>query len=111
MKRKQKIPTWILSDEYGIDRDRHNWILYTRDGKSETSWKARSCHPTPQMSLVHLYQEVARNIPPHYDFVHHLEVAADRAHSLASEFLERINTNAQLRALTASESGDDSWGK
>ena len=104
MSRKEKIPTWILCDEYGVDRDRHNWILYIRDGSNTTNWKAKYYYPTPQKLLADLYQRVALTIPPHYDFVHHIEVAADRAHSLCSEFLQRINSSTSLKALAISDS-------
>jgi hypothetical protein len=104
MSRKQKIPTWILSDEFGIDRDKYNWILYIRGGSNTTNWKAKYYYPTPQKLLADLYQQVALTIPPHYDFVHHLEVATDRAHSLFSEFLARIHSDASLEAIAASDS-------
>ncbi len=108
MKRKPKIPTWILSDEYGIDRDKYNWILYTRDGTGNTTrWKATSYHPSAEMLLLSLYGQVARTIPPHHDFIHHLEVAADRAHSLYSEFKQRINTDTSVTTQVASASTAD----
>ena len=96
-KRKSKQPTWILNDEFGIDRNTYNWILYTRDGTGDTTrWKAISYHPTPALLLIALYRKVELTIPAHHDFVHHLEVAADRAHSLCSEFIERVKSNPIL---------------
>jgi hypothetical protein len=104
MKRKPKVPTWILSDEFGIDRDKYNWIIYVRNGDGNaTRWKAVSYHPTPALLLSELYRRVERTIPAHHDFVHHLEVAADRAHSLYTEFLERISTNPSVTPEATSD--------
>ncbi len=104
---KSAFPTWVLSDEWAITRDKYNWILLRNGGSRPRS---ESFYPTPESLLKSLHRKISRTMPAETDLLDHLEVAYKAGERLSDRLSDHIHaslgTMARLtpqRAATIAE--------
>ncbi len=90
-------PTWTLSEDIAITRDKHNWIVLRKSGGR---WRSESFFRTPHLLLKNLHQQIARTTPANPDLLEHLEMAykvGERlSDKLSTHILESFGDMADL---------------
>jgi hypothetical protein len=95
-------PDWLLSEEWAVGRDVHNWILYQKQGKKKKTWKPRGYYPSPEALLKSLFRRLARTEPADPDLLQHVSRISRCVASAAARFYDQIDSRGQKAAINAS---------
>lgn len=88
-------PVWILSEDWAIDIDPHNWRLYPRafdkEGKP-TGWSEKRCtyYPNPMQLFTALLAKVQKQKPLDVDFMAHIQKSHDEVERMFSEWVQQV---------------------
>lgn len=88
MSRKNREPTWHLTESYGCSCDPFNWVLQRKSGKG---WKPVGYYPTPEKMLMGLYRKMCRTEPTDPDLLTHLSVLQGRVQAAAARLSDELN--------------------
>lgn len=88
MSKKNRKPTWNLTEGYGCSCDAYNWVLLKRSGEG---WKLVGYYPTPEKLLMGLYRKMCRNKPAGADLLTHLSTLQERVQAVAARLSEELN--------------------
>ena len=91
MSRKNKNPTWHLTDGYGCYCDAFNWVLQKKSGKG---WKSIGYYPTPDKMMMGLYRKMCRTEPAGLDLLTHLSMLQERVQAAAERLSDELNRMA-----------------
>ena len=94
MNKKTKKPTWRLDDQWSVDTDPYNWILYKRGTKKDGgpgTWNPTGYYATADKLLMGLYHHFTRLEPQDKDLVKHLEACYESVQALAARLSEELN--------------------
>lgn len=97
MSKKNKAPTWRLDDQWAVDTDPFNWILYKRGTKKDGSpgtWNPTGYYATTDKLLMGLYHNLTRLEHQDKDLVKHLEACYERVQAAAAHFSDELNRTA-----------------
>jgi hypothetical protein len=88
-----KDPRWKLDDEWAVDTDDYNWIIYKRgvliDG-TPGQWKAKGYYPSDVMLFESLYLKLSRTEPKNADLCKHVESISRRVQASAARLSEQL---------------------
>ena len=104
MSKNTKKPTWGLDDQWAVDTDPYNWILYKRGKKKDGSpgtWSPTGYYATADKLLMGLYQHLTRLEPQGKDLVKHLEACYERVRVLAARLSDELNQDGLGRTTKA----------
>lgn len=94
--RTRKEPRWKLDDDWGVDTDEFNWILYKRailkDG-SYGRWNARGYYPNEVQLFESLYQRLVRTEPKNNDLCKHVESISERVLATTAHLSEQLKAD------------------
>ena len=86
-------PQWVLSEDYGVSLSGYNWVLIKaarnkNTGKLTGNWQQGGHHyfRTPEMLLLSLYEDIAREPSTNPDLIKHIEDALERSKRAAAAF-------------------------
>lgn len=95
---KHKTPEWILSDEWAVALDTHNWILQQQKGQR---WRSVGYHPTPEQLLQSLFRRVCRTEPKQHDLIEHIKGCLTAVEACTTRLSNHIQAELkQCRAET-----------
>jgi len=97
MRKKTKNPSWGLDNQWSVDTDPYNWILYKRGPKKDGSpgnWNPAGNYATVDKLLMSLYHQLTRLEPQDKDLVKHLEACYERVQALAARLSDELNQMA-----------------
>jgi hypothetical protein len=95
---KRTNPTWELTHDLAVTRDKHNWIVLRKSGGR---WRGESFYPTPQMLLKDLHQQITRSMPAETDLLEHLETAYKTGERLSDKLSDHVLASfGELAKLT-----------
>jgi len=84
---KHTIPTWTLSENLAVTRDKYNWIVLRKSGDR---WRRERFYPTPQLLLKSLHRQIARTMPAETDLLDHLETAYEVGEKLSDRLSAHV---------------------
>jgi len=90
-------PEWDLSENWGVGRDSHNWILYH---KSKKTWTAKGYYPSPETLLKSFFRQLTRTESADPDLVRHIESISRRVEAAAARLYGQIDTRQAERSKT-----------
>ena len=102
---KSASPTWALSDEWAVTRDKYNWILLRTGGSRPRS---DSFYPTPELLLKSLHRKISRAMPAKTDLLDHLEVAYKAGERLSDRLSDHIHASLGIVAKLTPQQADTS---
>ena len=91
MSKKNKEPTWYLTENYGCYCDVYNWVLQRKSGKG---WKSVGYYPTPEIMLTGLYGKLTRTELADPDLLTHLSTLQERVQAVAARLSDELNRMA-----------------
>lgn len=86
---KRPLPVWLLTADWGLGADPHNWILYYKGGNS---WQPRGYYPSVEQLLESFYRRLTRTEPANSDLVEHVKALSDRVQAVADGLFDYINS-------------------
>ena len=93
MSTKSATPTWILSDRWGVSRDRYNWTLYrkttpdpSKPEPAQPRWWPLTYHSNPAQLFRHLVAHIEAEQPVDGDLLSHAHKCRDIALQMADTF-------------------------
>ena len=91
-----KNPRWKLDDEWAVDTDDFNWILYRRglrkDGKPG-KWNAKGYYPSDVLLFESLYRKMTRTEPKNLDLCLHVEYISKRVQASAARLSDQLKAD------------------
>ncbi len=92
-----KTPTWRLNDQWAVDTDPFNWVLYKRGTKRDGSpgiWIPTGYYATADKLLIDLYHQLTRLEPQDKALIRHVESCYERVQELAARLSDELNRMA-----------------
>jgi len=89
--KKNREPTWNLTENYGCYCDAYNWVLQKKSGKN---WKAIGYYPTPEKMLAGLYRKTCRTEAANPYLLIHLNKLQERVQAVAAHLSDELNRMA-----------------
>ena len=87
---KSAKPCWTLNDDWGVTRDKHNWILQAYKGGR---WRAVGYYRTPELLLKSLHRQISRTMPADPDLLQHLETAYKAGERLSDRLSAHVKAS------------------
>ena len=91
MSKKNKEPTWHLTEDYRCSTDQYNWVLLKKSGKG---LKPVGYHPTPEKMLMGPYRKMCRTEPAGFDLLTHLSTQQEGVQAVAARLSDELNAMA-----------------
>ena len=91
-----KDPRWKLDNEWAVDTDDFNWVLYRRSLKPDgtySKWQAKGYYPSDVMLFESLYRKLTRTEPKNPDLCKHVESISERVQAAAARLSDQLKAD------------------